>query len=116
MISIKCDWPTYEEQGLIEAIEAMEGRQKATTTFLDLARSIAEGGIIVVPPPILSYKATKEDILWIARPPSEMEGINTTFKVLSEMVSSKALGMRVFEDLQNDMEVVLDQGRAGVDK
>ena len=116
MFCIICDWTTYEEQGLTEATEAMEDRQKDTKTFLDLARSIVEGEIIVVPPPILSYKATEEDIIWVARPPSEMEGIKTTFKVLSEMVSSNALEMKVFEDLQHDLEEVVSQGRTGATK
>ncbi len=57
-----------------------------------------------------------EDIIWVARPPSEMEGIKTTFKVLSEMVSSNALEMKVFEDLQHDLEEVVSQGRTGATK
>ena len=121
MFCIICDWTTYEEQGLTEAIEAMEERQEATTTFLDLARSIVEGEIIVVPrqeqvqtptPEVEKEKAPEESIREVIPTPDQCRQVERE----EQLPEVEAPGVDLNIPIQQEEEVLTQDPQPEIDQ
>ena len=98
----QAEWQVYKEQGAtiplhdpIPLADPMD--DPGWTTVADL---IPQGQVPICPTPELSFVDRTGEQLWVTEPPSIMEGLRTTLKVLSDVVSHDIVEGQLVDNLK----------------
>ena len=110
------EWKAYEEQSVTEAATLIwtprQGNQ-GEAPWSSMAASIPEGDVPIMESPLLEYLVAQKDTMWVTTPPSIREGLEQTFKTLSDFVTDDALERRACEGMEKRMQSILEKGEGG---
>ena len=94
------EWEPYKEQAITELgdlIWRFPQENQEERSWASMAATIPEGDVPIMPAPLLEYLEAQTTTIWITKPPSVQEGLEHTFKVLSEIVTDNALERRAHD-------------------
>ncbi len=110
------EWKAYKEQAVTETGSLIWSPPKGNqgeALWVSMAASIPEGDVPIMESPLLEYLVAQKDTMWITTPPSIREGLQQTFKTLSDFVTDDALERRACEGMEKRMQGILEKGEEG---